>query len=159
MSPLTDNPPRGLLRLILRMPIWLYRLNLGWLLGQRFLLLIHTGRKSGKIYQTVVEVVHHDLDTGIYTIASGWGETADWYRNIVKNPDVVIQVGRRKLKARAVPLSLDEAQEKLLGYAHKYPAAFRELSHLMMGEHLDATRDDILKMAEKIPLIDLHPQD
>jgi hypothetical protein len=30
--------PHGLLRFGLRLPIWLYRLHLGWLLGNRFLL-------------------------------------------------------------------------------------------------------------------------
>jgi len=38
--------PRGLVRLAFRAPIWLYRAHLGWLLGYRFVLLTHTGRKS-----------------------------------------------------------------------------------------------------------------
>ena len=42
-----DAPPGKALRLGLRLPIWLYRLHLSWLLGERFLLLTHTGRNSG----------------------------------------------------------------------------------------------------------------
>jgi deazaflavin-dependent oxidoreductase (nitroreductase family) len=159
MSPLTDRLPKGPLRWLLRLPIWLYRLNLGWLLGQRFLLLTHTGRVSGLIHKTVIEVVDHDKETGTYTVASGWGEKADWYRNILKTPDVTIQVGRKQSKARAVPLTVTEGQEKLFAYAQKHPGAFRELSYLMMGERLDADREEILKMAGKIPLIALQPQD
>ena len=32
------KPPRGVLRWLLRMPIWSYRLHMGWLLGNRFLI-------------------------------------------------------------------------------------------------------------------------
>lgn len=159
MSNLTARPPKGLLHVLLRLPILLYRINLGWLLGQRFLMLTHTGRKSGKTYQTVVEVVDHDKESGTFTIASGWGEKADWYRNILKTPDVIVQVGRNQFKARAVPLSVEEAQERLFVYAQRHPVAFRELSNFMMGEHLEVSREDCLKMAEHIPLITLHPID
>lgn len=159
MSPLTDQAPKGFLRWLLRLPIWLYRLNLGWLLGQRFLLLTHTGRKSGMTHKTVIEVVDYDKQSATYTIASGWGEKADWYRNILKTPNVTIQVGRQQSKARAVPLTVNEGLEKLNAYAQKHPGAFRELSYLMLGKRLDADREEILKMAEKIPLIALQPRD
>jgi hypothetical protein len=35
------------LRLMMNVPIWLFHMRLGWLAGDRFLLLTHTGRKSG----------------------------------------------------------------------------------------------------------------
>ena len=57
---LASKPPRGLLRFLLRLPIWLYQLHLGFLLGHRFLLLTHTGRRSGLLRRTVVEVVSYD---------------------------------------------------------------------------------------------------
>jgi hypothetical protein len=49
--------PTGWVRALLRLPILLYRLHLGWLLGHRFLLLTHVGRKSGLQRRTVLEVV------------------------------------------------------------------------------------------------------
>src|SRR5437899_3609544 len=70
--------PTGLLRLCLRLPIWLYRLRCGWVLNSRFLLLTHSGRRSGLPRQTVLEVVHYDRATETYVIASGWGEKPDW---------------------------------------------------------------------------------
>ena len=72
------RPPHGLMRWLLRAPVWLYRLGLGGLLGDRFLLLTHIGRKSGQLRQNVLEVVEHDEATGAYVIASGWGDKADW---------------------------------------------------------------------------------
>jgi hypothetical protein len=68
------QPPRGLARLAWRAPIWFYRLGLGGLLGQRFVLLNHIGRRSGQPRQAVVEVVRHDKRTGTYIVASGFGE-------------------------------------------------------------------------------------
>ncbi|MEO2169431.1 MAG: hypothetical protein ABGY42_15180 [bacterium] len=41
------RPPIGLKRLFFRLPIRLYQLRLGRLLGGRFVLLHHIGRKSG----------------------------------------------------------------------------------------------------------------
>jgi hypothetical protein len=44
------------LRLAFRLPIYLYRLDLGRLLGHRFLLLVHQGRRSGLLRETALEV-------------------------------------------------------------------------------------------------------
>ena len=52
--------PAGALRLAFRLPIYLYRLDLGWMLGHRFLLFVHLGRKSGLLRETVLEVLLHD---------------------------------------------------------------------------------------------------
>src|SRR5689334_1392695 len=41
------QPPHGFSRMMYRLPVWLFHVHLGWLLGNRFLLLTHTGRKSG----------------------------------------------------------------------------------------------------------------
>jgi deazaflavin-dependent oxidoreductase (nitroreductase family) len=145
--------PRGLLRFTLRIPIWLYRLHLGRLLGHRFLLLMHTGRNSGQTRQTVIEVVKHDPQSDSYFVVSGWGRKADWYRNIHKNPDVVITVGRRRLQVRAEDVPLPEAIDILEEYARRYPLAFKELTGLFLGERLQANRDSSQRLAELMPMI------
>jgi deazaflavin-dependent oxidoreductase (nitroreductase family) len=89
------------MRFFLRFPLWLYRLHLGWLLGNRFVMFQHTGRKSGLPRYTVVEVVQHNPATGVYIIASGWGEKADWFQNIQKEPEILLDTGRRKTTATA----------------------------------------------------------
>jgi hypothetical protein len=65
------------LRLAFRLPIYLYRLNLGWLLGHRFLLLVHRGRRSGLRRETVLEVVRYNPATKESVVLSAWGERAD----------------------------------------------------------------------------------
>jgi deazaflavin-dependent oxidoreductase (nitroreductase family) len=143
--------PHGLGRLAFRLPILLYKIHLGWLLGNRFMLLTHVGRKSGLPRQTVIEVVHFDRQKRIFYAASGWGEKSDWYRNVMKNPHVSIQSGRVNQQAVAERLSGDEAGEELVGYAHAHPMAWRELASLM-GYHLDGSESQIRTVGQTLPV-------
>jgi len=111
------QPPTGLVRLAFRLPIWLYRAGLGRFLGDRFLELAHTGRRSGLPRRAVLEVVRHDNRSGTYTIAAGFGERSDWYRNIRANPYVEIHSSGAPIQAIAVPLTADEAGDELVEYA------------------------------------------
>lgn len=152
---LTNKQPHGLLRLFLRMPIVLYRAHLGWLLGGRFLMLTHLGRKSGLPRQVVLEVVHHDLQTGAYFVAAGWRGKADWFLNIQLNPAVQVMVGKRTFKAWAQVMRLSEATTTFYIYALRHPLAFYEISRLMMGEALQPTEEDCLRLAQSVPLVRL----
>lgn len=154
---ITKRKPSGLLRLFFRMPILLYRINLGILLGDRFLMLTHIGRKSGLPRQAVIEVVDHDEETGVYYIAAAWRKKSDWYLNILKNPRIRIQVGNRKFEAEASQVSREEAQRVLWEYAREHPVAFRELTLVMLGERLPASPETCERLAESIPVIALKP--
>ena len=152
-----SHPPRGLLRLGFRSPLLLYRAHLGWLLGDRFLMLSHTGRKSGRQRQVVLEVVRHEKENGIYIVASGWGEKSDWFRNVTKNPFVLIQSGTHQTKARAVRLSEKEAELELRDYGRRHPAAFRNLAKLMLGNGSSGTDEDIHRLVQDVPLVAFIP--
>ena len=151
--------PKGLLRWALRLPIVFYRIGLGWLLGERFLLLNHIGRKSGKLRQTVVEVVSHDKATDTYYIASGWGYKADWYRNLLARPAITIQVGRRRFRVRAETLPPALGAQVLLNYRKEHPLAARELSKLM-GLDINQSSPEQLEdtVRESLPVVALRPQ-
>ena len=151
------HPPHGLARLGWRAPIWFYRLGLGGLLGERFVLINHTGRKSGKPRQAVVEVVQHNHESGAYVVASGFGEKADWYQNVMAHPDVVIQVGRKRMPARAERLSLLQATEVMLDYNQRHPTALRTLSGIL-GYRTDGSEADARFFASIIPIVALTPQ-
>ncbi len=71
------SKPAGALRLAFRLPIYLYRLDLGRLLGHRFLLLVHRGRESGLLRETVLEVIMYNPATGESVVLSAWGEKVD----------------------------------------------------------------------------------
>ena len=152
------KPPRGPMRWLLRAPIWLYRLGLGSLLGDRFLMLTHIGRKSGQPRQSVLEVIRHDQQTDSFVIASGWGEKADWLRNIQKNPNVLVQSRGRRFEATAAFLSPEQAASVVREYATRYPAAFRALAGRMIGQPLTGTEADYHALARAIPFILLRPK-
>jgi deazaflavin-dependent oxidoreductase (nitroreductase family) len=151
------KPPRGLLRWLLRLPIWLYRLRLGWLLGDRFLMLTHIGRTSGQPRQSVLEVVGHDAAAGTYVIASGWGEKADWLRNIQKHPRVLVDAGRRRFEATAERLDEEAATRAAGDYARRHPSAFRGLASRMIGQSLTGTDADYRALAQAVPFVTLTP--
>ncbi len=148
------QPPRGLSRLLWRLPILLYRVHLGWLLGERFLLLNHVGRKSGRPRQAVIEVVRYEPIEDAYYSVSGFGERADWFCNIIKTPEVSIQVGRRSVSAHAERLSFEQAEGELLDYAGRHPAAFKNLGSFL-GYKLDGSDASIRALARLLPVVRL----
>ena len=152
------SAPRGGLRFGLRLPIWLYRAHLGWLLGERFLLLNHAGRKSGRIHQSVIEVVKHDPASDAYFVVSGWGSRSDWYQNIHQTPDATVWVGRRKLAVRAEDVPESTAVDILEEYTRRYPMAFKELTGLFLGERLQPGREASQRLAEKMPMVVFRPR-
>ena len=142
---------------LLRLPVWLYRLRLGLLLGHRFLLLTHIGRKSGLPRQTVLEVVRYDPAANVCVIASGWGETSDWLRNIQKTPAVRITIGLRQFAAKASRLALEEAQQELMDYARRHPMAFRKLAAYKLPSVPNDPAEACRSLAPVIPLFALRP--
>jgi deazaflavin-dependent oxidoreductase (nitroreductase family) len=149
---LVSHRPDALLRFGLHLPTWLYRLHLDWLLGQRFLLLLHTGRKTGRIHRTVVEVVSHDDPLNFYVV-SGWGRKADWYRNIHERPEVQIRVGGRTMPARAEDVSAEKAAGIMEEYTNRYPLAFKELTHFFLGEEMKPGMETARRVVEMMPMV------
>lgn len=146
------SPPRGLASLPWRFPIWIYRLGLGAFLGEKFLLLTHQGRKSGKLRQTVLEIIQSKPGAAEYFVVSGFGKHSDWYQNILSNPSVKIQVGSRKMSAVARQLSPDQASQAILSYAQRYPKNLKTLSALL-GYEIEHTQAGYLAFGREIPVI------
>lgn len=149
-------PPQGLTGWLLRLPVGLYRAGLGGLLGKRFLMITHTGRKTGRERQTVVEVVDHDPASGVYYVVSGWGERSNWYRNVMANPRVTVQVGNHKFDAIAERASPEEGARIMLFYAREHPQALRMLAQIM-DYPLDGTEESAQEFGRKIPVLAFRP--
>jgi deazaflavin-dependent oxidoreductase (nitroreductase family) len=119
--------PKDALALGLRLPSYLYRFRLGRLLGHRFLLLTHRGRKSGLTRRTPLEVLHFDPRPRESVVLSAWGRKADWYRNIEASPPLEVETaGERYLPAPRV-LTAEEAYAVITEYAIRHPLAARVL--------------------------------
>ena len=123
----------GLLRVrwLVRAPIWLYRARLGMIFGSRLLLLEHTGRKTGATRYAVLEVLDHPRrDT--YVVASGFGDQAQWFRNVRASPLVRVRVGsRRPAPAIARHLNSEEASASLAAFAVAHPRAWGTLKPVL----------------------------
>ncbi|MEW6717403.1 MAG: nitroreductase family deazaflavin-dependent oxidoreductase [Chloroflexota bacterium] len=158
MPPLLElDPKSGWLRYAFRFPILLFRLRLGWLLGGRFLMLTHVGRISGVPRYVVLEIVEHDKEANTYYVVSGWGKKSDWFQNIMKTPQVIVQVGNRRFPAQAEILTVQEGEKRLFRYAQKYPFPFRQLTRWYLGEALAPTHQNTQRMAQITPLVRLNP--
>lgn len=150
------NLPHGLTRSAFRFPIWLYNVHLGWLLGNRFVLLAHTGRKSGRFRKTVLEVVRYNKTNGEVIVASGWGTKSDWFQNVTVNPKIEICIGNKHSFAIAERLLPEVGAQELLEYSRRYPLTWRELVRFM-GYRLDGTEEDILAMGRMVPMFLFKP--
>lgn len=155
-----DRPasPSGLLRFGFRLPIVLYRLRLGWLLGHRLVLVAHRGRRSGRWYRTVLEVVERDRQTGTYTVAAGFGPGSDWYRNLRQTPQTRIRVGLREWPVTAVPLSAEQGAALMARYASRYRRVAPRLCRFL-GFEVDGSERDYHEVGRRIPFLRFEPRD
>jgi deazaflavin-dependent oxidoreductase (nitroreductase family) len=156
-SPITAKPPGGLLGRVARLPIVFYRLGLGGLLGERLILLNHIGRKTSAIRQAVVAVVSHDADSDTYYIASAWGFKSQWPRNLLAHPEIVVQIGRRKLIVDAQLLTPEQGAYVLLDYRQRHPAAAKQGQGPFWGINLAEADDAGLQavVRDKVPIFGL----
>jgi deazaflavin-dependent oxidoreductase (nitroreductase family) len=113
--------------LALRLPVYLYRFRLGQLLGHRFLLLTHRGRRSGLLRRVTLEVLLYDPTTRESVVLSAWGKEADWYRNIVASPAVEVETGGERYAPAQRFLSTEEGHAAVTEYAIRHPLAARVL--------------------------------
>ena len=148
------KPPRGIEKALFKLPNFFYNVGLGSLMGRRFIQLAHIGRKSGRVYKTVVEVVDYDADRRRIYVASGFRQQSDWYRNILKTPRVKANFRGILYEAVAKELEKEEAERVLLNYAHRHPLAMKELARFM-GYEIDGSDGDIRLLAAELPLIEV----
>jgi deazaflavin-dependent oxidoreductase (nitroreductase family) len=146
--------PSGLLAWLFRLPIWFYQIGLGALLGGRFVLIHHIGRKTGLPRQAVVEVVHHHRDSDTYLVCAAYGPHTQWYQNLVAHPEVRIQVGRRKMVARAEALSPQAGAQEWVEFTRRTGAG--RIYARFLGYEVDGTQEDFRQMGEMMLFVALH---
>ena len=128
-------------RWIVRAPVWLYRARLGFMFGSRLLMLEHTGRKSGVRRYVVLEAVDHP-GPHTYIVAAGFGDRAQWLRNVRASPRVRVYTGyHRPVPAIARPLTSEETAAALTAYARRHPrawAALKPVFEATLGARIDS---------------------
>jgi deazaflavin-dependent oxidoreductase (nitroreductase family) len=154
---ITRPRPSGALRVAFRLPIFLYRFRLGWLLGHRVLLLVHRGRKSGRIRRTPLEVIRYDPATDESIVVSAWGEKSDWYRNIEANRALEVRTGGRSFTPEQRFLSPEETYAEMTEYERQHPRLARGLSS-WLGKPIDGTDEARRRFADSVRMVAFRPE-
>ena len=128
--------PGRLALAVFRIPLPLYRRGWGRLLGHTFLLLVHAGRKTGKLHSATAMVLKYDPQTREAVIFSAWGQDADWIRNIRVRPALQVQIGREAFTPQQRFLSEDESVAVVAGFRHRHPWRLRLATWIMGWEDL-----------------------
>jgi deazaflavin-dependent oxidoreductase (nitroreductase family) len=123
--------PGRLALAVFRMPLRAYRHDAGWLLGHTFLEFTHTGRKSGRRYETVAMVLRYDADIREAVICAGWGPDTDWVRNLRARSAAQVRLGRESFTPQHRFLSDEEAFEVAVQFRRKHPRRMRLISTIL----------------------------
>lgn len=141
-------------RRLVRAPIWLYRMRAGALFGSRMLMLEHIGRTSGAHRYVVLEVVGRPSPDTI-VVASGFGTNAQWFRNVVANPQVRVWLGsHRPAAATAHVLDQQAVDQALADYRTEHPKTWEQFK-LVLEETLG---QPITDTNAPLPMVELRLQ-
>ena len=152
---------KRVLRRLVRLPIVLYDHDLGWLLGRRFLMLTHVGRRSRRRYRTVLEVIGANPDSAEVMVMVGLGRSADWYRNLLAQPTTDVAIGRERFRAVYRELGDQEGADVLAAYERRNRAAavvIRRVLSRLVGWRYDGTPDQRLRLVRERPVIAFRPE-
>jgi deazaflavin-dependent oxidoreductase (nitroreductase family) len=159
MPPITM---RGALKWLLRVPQAIYAARAGRLLGHRFLLLTHRGRRTGRAHTTVLEVLWWDRDAREAVVLSGWGRRANWYRNVVAAGAAEVTIAAEHWPARVRSLGPAEAAAVLADYERRNRVArplVRRLLSRLGGIDYDGSEAARRTLAQRLPLLAFTPDD
>ncbi|HET9162039.1 MAG TPA: nitroreductase family deazaflavin-dependent oxidoreductase [Solirubrobacterales bacterium] len=145
-----------MLKRALRVPALLYRLGAGPLLGHRFLLLTHRGRRSGRSYRTMLEVVRWSPPMREAVVMSGFGPSSNWYLNILADGAEEIQIGGERFRPQVRRLETEEAIAALTDYERRnrlLAPLVRAIFSRLAGFAYDGSEAARRKLVEALPLV------
>ena len=151
--------PRPLVKRALAAPNALYDAGLGRLLGHRFLRLTHHGRRSGRTYRTMLEVVA--WRDGEATVLAGLGRKAQWLRNAQAGAPLTVEIANARWPADFRVLDTAEAAATLADYERRNRIAtpiIRALLTRLSGIRYDGTDAARRRIVEALPLVAFRPQ-
>jgi deazaflavin-dependent oxidoreductase (nitroreductase family) len=137
--------PRFLWRLMMIGPKLIYRLGLGWIIGDQILLLTTTGRVSK--LPRVTPLQYESVDGG-HVIGSARGLEADWVKNILKDPRISVKLGRNQFEAVGRVISEPDEVADFLEQRYANNPNFMKILFWMQGYRGPLQRDDFIRYAE-----------
>jgi deazaflavin-dependent oxidoreductase (nitroreductase family) len=95
-----------------------------------FGVVVHVGRKSGRVYRTPINVFRHP---GGYVIVLTYGPSADWVRNVLANGGAVLESRGRTVRLTRPRLIHDETRRAMPAFLRPIGA----LAHVADFLYLD----------------------
>ena len=141
---------------LFKVPLFLYRLRLGWLLGKRFMLLTHVGRHSGKVRRTVLAVLRFDEQTKEIYAVSAWNGS-DWYSNIQAAPALHVETGFVRYVPVQRTLSPEAMTTALIEYRKRHPIFSRIICRIP-GWKWDLSDEEFLALAHTLRGVAFRPK-
>ena len=123
--------PGRLALALFRMPLRAYHHDAGWLLGHTFMEFTHTGRMTGRRYETVAMVLRYDPAAHEAVICAAWGPDTDWVRNLRAGPAARVRLGRESFTPQHRFLSEEEALDVAVQFRREHPRRLRLISTIL----------------------------
>jgi deazaflavin-dependent oxidoreductase (nitroreductase family) len=161
MTSIRVSQPSAVMRAVFRAPIRLYDAGFGWLLSERLLCVTHVGRKSGRQYRTVLEVVGTKPTAGEFMVIAGFGPSSDWYRNIAAHPACEVVVGRHRFAPQHRVLVEAEAVQVIADYERRnrwIRPIVRFLLSRLLGWRYDGSQEARERLVHQLPVVAFRPR-
>lgn len=152
-----DEKAPSLLIPMFKLPLVMYRLRLGWLLGKRFMQITHVGRRSGRTYRTVLAVLKFDKKTNEIYAVSAW-KGSDWYYNIQSSPALQVETGFVHYVPVQRILSAEEITAAFMEYRKQHPIFSRMVCRIP-GWKWDSTDEEFLLLARTLRGVAFTPKE
>lgn len=140
----------------MRMPLIVYRLGLGRMLGKRFMLLTHVGRRSGKVYRSVLAVLRFEADTQAVYAVSPWS-ASNWYHNIQAAPALEVETGSARYAPTQRDLTPEEIAALIVEFRQKHSVFSRMIARIP-GWKVDSTYEEFLDLAGTLRGVAFQPK-
>jgi len=158
---LVVSRPSRSLKAVFDAPVVLYRIGLGWMLGKRFLAVTHRGRKTGRLRETVLEVLVFDPDNEESVVVSAYGTRADWYRNLKAQPALKVRTGRMSYVPEQRFLTPEQSREAVVRFSHRHPWEMKLVPRVLpaIGGAVPPDADlDPVDMLASLPMVAFRPK-
>jgi deazaflavin-dependent oxidoreductase (nitroreductase family) len=117
-------------------------------------LLTTIGRKSGE--PRITPLLFDQIDGTVY-VGSARGGRADWYRNLIVNPNVEITIGARRVRGRAEPITDPAAVAEFMEQRLQRHPFIARLAMRLEGLGSSPSRDQLEEYSKGRKLVAIHP--
>ncbi|HWP62184.1 MAG TPA: methyltransferase domain-containing protein [Candidatus Binatia bacterium] len=140
--------------------MYVYRARLGFLLGHRFLLLVHEGRRTHRLRMTPLEVIRYDRSKREAVVVAGWGHRTNWLHNVEAGLAREIWIGRERYVPSWRRLDPEEAAAAIERYERHggVPGPIvRAVLSWLLGWRYDGSPEARWRLAEQLPMVAFRP--